>query len=298
MQKNLPPLGWLRTFDAAARHLSFTDAARDLNMTQSAVSQQIKALEGYLGRALFHRRPRALELTEAGRTYIPVVRDAFSTLLQGTRAVVGDSSPGLNVHANLTFAVHWLAPRLPRFRRQHPDVRLNFTAEIWEPQGPTDTIDVEIRFALRRPAVRSELLRRDRVYPVCAPGYDVALETLGQHPLYDCTNMLSNWAYWAENQSLNWGNPRVTYASTYTFCLGVVMAGGGLMLGHDAICAGLIADGRLTRPFPLSAQMAEGYYLILGPQAEETPGAAAFVKWLRDETAVDLQALGSDGTQA
>ena len=80
MQNRLPPLGWLRTFEAAARHLSFTGAARDLNMTQSAVSQQIKSLEGHLGQPLFLRRPKALELTEAGITYLPVVREAFRTL--------------------------------------------------------------------------------------------------------------------------------------------------------------------------------------------------------------------------
>ncbi len=90
MQPSLPPLNWLRAFEAVARHLSFTDAATELNMTQSAVSQQIKSLEGYLGRPLFHRRPRALELTETGITYLPVVRDAFRTLLRGTRAVTGN----------------------------------------------------------------------------------------------------------------------------------------------------------------------------------------------------------------
>ncbi len=115
MQKLLPPLGWLRTFEAAARHLSFTGAARDLNMTQSAVSQQIKALEGHLGQPLFLRRHRALELTEAGITYLPVVRDAFRTLVRGTQAVTGAQQNAVQVQCNITFAVNWLAPRLPRF---------------------------------------------------------------------------------------------------------------------------------------------------------------------------------------
>lgn len=299
MNRELPPLGWLRTFEAAARHLSFTGAARDLNMTQSAVSQQIKALEGHLGRTLFHRRPRALELTQAGRTYLPIVRDAFSTLRQGTRTVVGETERTLNIHANLTFAVRWLAPRLPRFRALHPDLRLNFMAEIWEPDSASDNIDIEIRFALRKPqGIKAELLRRDAVYPVCAPGHGVTLDTLSAQPLYDCANLTSSWRYWAEKQDLTWENVTVTYASTYSFCLSVVMAGGGLMLGHDMICSGLLNAGQLHRPFDLSAEMEEAYYLILSPQADEIPGALEFAQWLRAEMAADTQSLGRDGTQA
>ena len=298
MAKDLPPLGWLRTFEAAARQLSFTGAARDLNMTQSAVSQQIKALEGYLGRALFHRRPRALELTQAGRTYLPIVRDAFASLRQGTRTVVGETERTLNIHSNLTFAVQFIAPRLPRFRARHPGIRLNFMAEIWEPDRPSDAIDIEIRFALRKPqGVRAELLHRDAVYPVCAPDLPVTLDALAGMPLYDCANLTSNWAYWAEKQGLNLANTPVTYASTYTFCLSLVMAGGGVMLGHDAICSDLLRAGRLHRPFNLSAPMEEAYYLILAPQAEDIPGATEFAAWLRTEIANDPY-LGRDGTQA
>ncbi len=298
MARDLPPLGWLRTFEAAARQLSFTGAARDLNMTQSAVSQQIKALEGHLGRALFYRRPRALELTQAGRTYLPIVRDAFLTLRQGTRTVVGETERTLNIHANLTFAVQFIAPRLSRFRAAYPDIRLNFMAEIWEPDRPSDAIDIEIRFALRKPqGIRAELLHRGSVYPVCAPGYSVTRETLAQQPLYDCANLTSTWSFWAEKQGLNWENVPVTYASTYTFCLSLVAAGGGLMLGHDAICTDMLRDGRLVRPVQGDVQMEEAYYIILAPQSEDIPGAMEFIDWLKAEISSDPY-LGRDGTQA
>lgn len=203
MQRNLPPLGWLRTFEAAARHLSFTGAARDLHMTQSAVSQQIKALEAYLGRPLFHRRPRALELTEAGITYLPVVREAFRTLLRGTRAVTNTPDNVLRLQSNLTFAVHWLAPRLARFRTAHPEVQLEISTELWEPREMAEGADIEIRYSLRpSDTVRAELLHTDHYYPVCAPGYRVTLETLDQHPLFDCSNLLCSWNGWAEDQDL------------------------------------------------------------------------------------------------
>jgi LysR family glycine cleavage system transcriptional activator len=284
MQNSLPPLGWLRTFEAAARHLSFTGAARDLNMTQSAVSQQIKSLEGHLGQPLFLRRPKALELTEAGITYLPVVREAFRTLVRGTQAVTGAQQNAVQVQCNITFAVNWLAPRLPAFRAEHPDVQLNIFTELWEPQEMAEGAAVEIRFSLR-PAdtVRTELLRRDHYYPVCAPGFGVDLETLQEKPLYDCSNLLSNWASWADDQALTWEKLNITYATTYLVCLSAAMAGGGLCLAHDTIADRLIEQGLLVAPFKHRAEMPEAYYLLLSPQAEETPGAVAFANWIRRE---------------
>lgn len=297
MQAPLPPLGWLRTFEAAARNLSFTGAARDLNMTQSAVSQQIKSLEAYLGRPLFHRRPRALELTESGMTYLPVVRDAFRTLVRGTRAITGTDQDVVQVQANLTFSVHWLAPRLARFRAAHPEVQLNLSTELWEPPGMTEGVDVEIRFSLRpADSIRAELLRSDHYYPVCAPGYPVTLSDLAMQPLYDCSNLLCNWTAWAEDQNLPWPDPQVTYANTFTLTLSIARAGGGLALAHDAIAGDLIRSGQLVAPFGHRAPMQEAYYLILSPQAEHSPGTVAFASWLRTEMAADQSGLL--GTQA
>ncbi|AVO39827.1 LysR substrate-binding domain-containing protein [Pukyongiella litopenaei] len=284
MQGNLPPLGWLRAFEAAARHLSFTGAARDLNMTQSAVSQQIRALEAHLGRPLFHRRPRVLELTEAGITYLPVVRDAFRTLMRGTRAVIGEAGDVLRVLSNLSFAVHWLAPRLAGFHARHPEVRLAISTELWEPRELAEGADVEIRLSVR-PAdtVRAELLRRDHYYPVCVPGYPVRLDDLARQPLFDCSNLLCSWAGWAEDQGLDWPDPPVTYASTFTVTMAVAQAGGGLALAHDLIAQRAIGQGALVAPFAHRAPMQEAYYLIRSPQAEGNPAAAIFCRWLRAE---------------
>jgi LysR family glycine cleavage system transcriptional activator len=297
MQNPLPPLGWLRVFEAAARHLSFTGAARDLNMTQSAVSQQIKSLEAYLGRPLFHRRPRVVELTEAGITYLPVVREAFRTLAQGTRAVSARHRNVVQVQVNLSLAVHWLAPRLARFHAAHPEVELNLSTEIWEPREMTEGADIEIRYSLRpSDTIRAELLRQDHYYPVCAPDCKVTLENLQSQRLYDCSNLLCNWATWAEEQALIWDNPLVTYATTFTLTLSFALAGGGLSLAHDVIAKRLIDQGRLIAPFAHRAPMAEAYYLILSPQSEQSPGVIAFANWLRAEMAADHS--GRLGTQA
>ena len=296
MQQDLPPLGWLRAFEAAARHLSFTHAARDLNMTQSAVSQQIKSLEAHIGRPLFHRRPRALELTETGITYLPVVREAFRTLARGTRAITGAEAGVVRLQCNLSFAIHWLAPRLPRLAAAHPKVRLNISTELWEPRELSEGADIEIRYSLR-PAdtVRAELLARNQYYPVCAPGYRVTEETLAHQPLFHCTNLLGNWELWAQEAGIPWPDPPVTYATTFSVTLAVAEAGGGLTLAHDLIAQRWLDEGRLIRPFAHRSDMPEAYYLIMAPQAEESKAAQTFAAWLRAEIA---DHFGRDGTHA
>ena len=292
----LPPLNWLRTFEAAARHLSFTNAAGDLNMTQSAVSQQIKALEAHLGRPLFYRRTRALELTQTGISYLPVVRDAFRTLRQGTRAITRQTEDVLRVQCNLTFCIQWLAPRLARFRSLHPNIQLDISTELWEPRNMAEGADLEIRYSLRpSDTVGAEPLHRDHYYPVCAPGYAVTLAELPSHPLYDCSSMLGTWAVWAEEQGLYWPEPAVTYATTYSVPLAVAINGGGLALAHDAIAAAVIEGGLLVAPFAHRAVMQETYYLIQSPQAQTMPAAQAFAQWLRAEITAFQRAR--DGTQ-
>lgn len=289
MARPLPPLNWLRAFEAAARHLSFTGAAGELNMTQSAVSQQIKSLEGYLGRALFHRRPRVLELTETGSAYLPIVRDAFRTLSRGTLAVTGGRETVVQVHTSMAFGTFWLAPRLGRFYARHPGVRLNIIAEQWEPQeGIVSGADVEIRYSVRPyEGVAAERLCTDSYYPVAAPGWSGTLDGLAQENLFDVANMLSNWSAWYEDQGLIWPGLPVTFASTYAISLSAAVAGAGVCMAHDTVAGHMIRQGRLVPVLEHRARMQEAYYLITAPLVAELPGAQAFAEWLREEMAED-----------
>ena len=298
MRKSLPPLNWLRAFEASARHLSFTAAAGELNMTQSAVSQQIKSLEGYMGRALFHRRPRALELTKTGASYLPIVRDAFRTLSRGTLAVTGDSETVVQVHTNMSFGTFWLAPRLGRFYARHPDVRLNIIAELWEQvEGIAPGADVEIRYSVRpSEGVTARKLVQDFSYPVAAPGWTGTLDDIPHETLFDCANLMATWAAWGEEQGLDWSDLNVTYATTYAVALSAAIGGSGLCMAHDTIAGQLIETGRLQRLFDHRAKMSEAYYLITTPQIAEIPGAKAFETWLLEEMALDQS--GRDATQA
>lgn len=297
-RKPLPPLNWLRAFEAAARHLSFTAAASELNMTQSAVSQQIKSLEGHMGRALFHRHPRALELTVTGSSYLPIVRDAFRTLSRGTLAVTGGAENVVQVHANMSFGTFWLAPRLGSFYARHPDVRLNITAELWEQvSGIAPGADVEIRYSVRpSEGIVTQKLVQDYAYPVAAPGWTGTLDDIPNETLFDCANLMATWATWGEDLGLDWSGLNVTYATTYAVALSAAVAGSGLCMAHDTIAGGLIAEGRLQRLFDHRAEMQEAYYLVTAPHIDEVPGAQAFVDWLLEE--MDRDQRGREATQA
>ena len=128
----LPPLPWLRAFEVSARHLSFTSAARELGLSQAAVSKQIKLLELKLGEPLFFRFPRSLGLTKAGEAFLPKVQDAFERLSAGASEVFGPRRADvLTIRCAVGFAVNWLAPRLPDFMARHPDIALRLISSVW-----------------------------------------------------------------------------------------------------------------------------------------------------------------------
>ena len=136
MRTSLPPLNWLRTFEAAARLLNFTAAADELGLTQSAVSQQVRGLEHHLGRPLFHRLPRGLALTEGGVALNPLVAEVLGRLESGTTGIFGEGRRQvLRICATASFSMLWLAPRLESFRQLHPEIDFRLTSSIW-PTAP------------------------------------------------------------------------------------------------------------------------------------------------------------------
>jgi LysR family glycine cleavage system transcriptional activator len=283
-QSDLPPLNWLRAFDAASRHLSFTDAAREMGLTQSAVSQQIKNLEGYLGTPLFYRRTRVLEITEAGHSYLPAVQDAFARLTAATQVLRGPNREAvLQVQSNLSFSVFWLAPRLPRLFKLHPWLRVLVSTALWDPERTASAADVEIRYSVGKPDGQAELLARDTYYPVCAPSLDVTGDNLFDFHFFDCNGLTANWAKWCDENNLVMPRDKaVTYASTLAVSLQAAQTGAGMALGHHLLAGDLVAEGRLKRPFPGQVDMQEAYYLIVQGQ-KKTPAQRAFSDWIVSE---------------
>src|ERR1700682_6545253 len=172
MADRLPPLNALRSFEVAARHLSFTKAAAELNVTHSAVSHQIKALEEWLGIALFRRVNRGLVLTDSGQAYLRPVRESFQRLGEATRRLKAKGRSGpLTVSVMPSFAGKWLMPRLRRFRERHPDVDVRISAESQLTDFNRDDVDIAVRYGRGVWAndLRVDLLMRESMFPVCSP---------------------------------------------------------------------------------------------------------------------------------
>ena len=285
---SLPSLNGLRAFEAAARHLSFTNAATELNVTQTAISHQIKRLEEELGIALFLRQNRALTLTPAGRDYLPGIRAAFQDLRLATdRLLRKDDEHVLTVSTLASFAAKWLLPRLASFQDTHPGIDVRITTSTEMANFQKDNIDAAIRYGRGRwPGVRSVWLMADELFPVCSP----ALLT-GDNPLRRPEDLIhhtllhtigyDDWRVWLTAA----GVPGVVARHELTFDLFLMSVqaaadGIGIAIGRTSYVKDDIDKGRLAVPFNVSLPADAGFYLVSPPDVAQTPKLAAFEKWL------------------
>ena len=259
-------------------------------MTQSAVSQQIKSLETALGRPLFVRRVRGLELTEEGRAYLPTVQAAFAMLEEGTSVLTGRNDPHvLELHVNLSFAVFWLTPRLGSFMREFPWVRLNVVTSIWPEEKQSAAAAVGIVFGQSKWEGRvGHKLGSDTIFPVCAPALAKRIQSvddLMRERLFDLSGTLQSWDSWLDANPAQAKGPRpaVDRVSTWTLSLAWAQQGLGVALAHETVAGHLIQTGQLARPCEFSLPMKEAYYLIAPEGTHANPAAQAFKGWLLRE---------------
>src|SRR5438876_6612537 len=171
MRRRLPQLNALKAFEAAARHVSFTRAAEELCVTQGAVSHQVKALEDELGIKLFNRERQRLVITEAGREYLVVVRDALDRIALGTERLVQRQSSGLlTISTSPDFAAKWLVHRLGRFTKAHPDIELRISATMHHVDFAREEVDLAVRHGDGSwTGLHVERLCVEELFPVCSP---------------------------------------------------------------------------------------------------------------------------------
>ena len=298
MAPQFPPLPWLRAFEASARHLSFTNAAAELNLTQAAVSKQVRLLEQHLREPLFERRARSLALTMVGAAYLPKVQDAFDRLGAGTAEVFGGRrAEMLTVRSAVGFAVNWMAPRLPRFLDAHPQVPVRIVSSVWSYPGDAAQFDLDIQYGQiqhglgRWPGFRVDRLTQEVLEPVCLPEIASRLtrpDDLGRHRLLHVLGYQDGWATWlaaAGAVGVNAGSG--VQFDTSLMALAVAANGGGVALGRRSLIAGDLRFHRLVRPFGLAVPVAEGFYLLSPQIARAHPDAARFRDWLLAEVAGD-----------
>lgn len=293
-KKNTPPLNWLRSFEAAARFMSFTKAADELNMTQAAISQQIKGLEGHLGTNLFNRLPRSLELTEAGKAYLPAVHEAMERLAAATNEIFGEGRGRLlTVRVNLVFFTRWLAPRLARFRERHPDIGLRFNSNIWLTEHEKVAAQLDIRYGKGNwPGLEADRLSWDHLMPVCSPelGQEMAgldmVEALTRHTLLHVIGYEEGWGYWLRRAGVaHVDASHGMQFDTLITALEMAERGHGLALGRSSLVAKGLAEGTLVAPFEVEAPTSEAFYVVSARGQYLPPQARAFRDWLVEEAA-------------
>lgn len=305
-RKQLPRLELLHSFEAAARHLSFTLAAKELFLTQSAISRQIAQMEMDLGVPLFTRHHRALALTEAGLIMQRVVTDCLERLRDATVRVRG--APTLrqvSITCTPGFASLWLIPRLTRFTASHPqvDVRMSATLDVLD--LARSGIDVAVRFCPKRDDVGPPLFE-ETVLPLCAP----ALCSQSAHPLRTPADLAQHtlltvdvpqgmaltveWEPWLKIMGLADLRLKNTLRFTqYADAVSAAVAGQGVVIGRVPLLNGLLQEGKLVSPFTgyggLGASSQRAYYIDMAEHAQGNADAQDFVQWLRAEAAAFLQ---------
>ncbi len=302
MSRRLPPLNALVVFEAAARHLSFTRAAESLHVTQAAVSHQIKALEEWLGVALFHRigRGQGLALTESGREYLPRISGAFETIRSATSSVMDSRRQRvLNVATLDSFGLLWLLPRLGRFLRAHPgiDVRI-LAADLDADALAKGAVNIDIRYGEGDwSGLEVTCFLRERIFPVCSASIiteqkplrapaDLKFHTL----LHDV--MVTDWHEWLaaagvtgieEERGLGFNHSHLVTAAAIN--------GDGVALGRGALVADALQKGLLIKPFDLSLPCKFAYHAVCSHGSVSDPVVAAFRDWLIEEGRISQSAL-------
>jgi DNA-binding transcriptional LysR family regulator len=302
--RRLPSLDFLRGFEAAGRRLSFTLAADELFVTQSALSRQVKALEDALGVPLFERRHRALALTDAGMAFHAEVTRVLERIAAAADVARGTArAPGLVVSTTVSFASLWMIPRLARFRARLPEVEVYVSADDRFVDLARGEVDVAVRYLPDALAPEHSVrLFGERMLPVMSP----ALLGRGRHAIrqaadvarhvllhYDDPEGRMPWLDWPSWLTAN-GAPGLKCAgslrfSRYDQLIQAAVAGQGIALGRIPMLAEHLRDGRLVAPLSGRYESARGYYAIRAPAAAERADVSAFVDWLAAEAQADRQ---------
>jgi LysR family transcriptional regulator, glycine cleavage system transcriptional activator len=296
MVRRLPPLNSLRAFEAAARHLSFTRAADELNVTPAAVSHQVKALEEMTGAPLFKRLTRALVLNERGQMALATLTEGFDLLAEGAELLrVHKEMDVLTVTTAPSFAAKWLVPRLDKFQELNPDIKVRIDATMELVDLRRDGIDVAIRYGSGDyPGHVSERLFEEEMFPVCSPELMTGPHPLKEpqdivhHTLLHAGYALNNpaypdWRMWLKSAGVNNVDWRKgPEFSLENMAVQSAIAGHGIALVNTSIVRDDLASGTLVRPFSLAIPTLFSYFLVIPSGDINLLAVSAFRQWILD----------------
>ena len=286
----LPPLRALRVFETAARHGSFTRAADELGLTQSAVSRQVSALEGWLGRPLFHRAGPQVRLNAAGAR----LGARLSPLLREIGAAVDEARarpalPTVTLSMLPSVAARWLAPRLGAFAARHPEVDLRITAARHLVNFAIEGVDAAIRYGRGEwPGLCVQRLGGETVFPVLAPALAARLDVktpadLLRAPLIHA-DLAEDWRAWFAAAGVAVADlPRGPYLEDDNAALQAVLDGQAVALGRSRLVARDLAAGLMLAPFPVRLRASYAYHFVAPPEVWDEPAVALVRDWLVSE---------------
>ncbi|MDR0809780.1 MAG: LysR family transcriptional regulator [Gemmobacter sp.] len=290
----LPSLPLLAAFEAAARTGSMTQAAEELSLTQSAVSRQIKALEGQLGVELFVREKQRIRLTLGGQAYAREIRDALGRISNASLNLLANPSGGtLTLGVPPTFGARWLTPRLPRFRARHPEVMLNVLSRLSQFDFRQDVIDAAIFFGPPQwTGAEVVTLRTEVVLPVCTPElarrFDFrAAADIRAAPLLHLTTRPDAWEQWLRRYGVDDRAVQGMLFDQFATLAEAAAAGLGVALLPEFLFATELRSGRLAPALPLPLQSRDAYHLGWPEDRHMHQPLVLFRTWLLEEIAVD-----------
>lgn len=292
MTRRLPPLNALRAFEAAARHLSFTLAAEELNVTQAAISHQVKALETHLGTKLFRRLTRRLILTDRGAALLPELTAGFDRLAQATaRLSLGTNQGPLTVTLLTTFALGWLVPRLSAFQERHPEIDVHLFTNVRVIDFSAEDIDCGIRHGTGDwPGLFKVKLFEDLFTPLGAPDLAAKIKEpadLAKETLLQTIGQPNEWDIWLSKIGLtpaDFPKRGTTFDSTHIAGQAAVR-GAGLCVGDPRFFVSEIESGRLVQPLDLLVPTGKSYWFVCLPAMAERAKIKIFRNWLIEEAA-------------
>ena len=301
MRPHLPPLNNLKTFEAAARHESFTRAAEELCVTQGAVSQQVKALEQGLGLKLFNRERQRLVITEAGRDYLLTVRDALDRIAVGTERLLKRQTAGvLTVSTSPDFAAKWLVHRLGHFAEAHSEIDLRVSATLHHVDFAREEVDLAVRHGDGNwPGLDTVQLSDEKLFAVCSPTLLSGRRRLGKpadimkFPLIHLDNR-ADWTRWLRAAEVDEG--KVTHGPVLNRASMVIDAainGQGVALARTTLATWDLINSRLVLPFAHSLPLSKTYWIICPKATSNLPKIVTFRNWLLAEAAKDARSLKS-----
>jgi LysR family glycine cleavage system transcriptional activator len=288
MLKRLPPLNSLKAFESAARHLSFTKAGDELFVTQAAVSHQIKSLENYLSIKLFHRKNRALLLTEEGQSYFHELRDIFVNIQDATQRLMAMGAKGaITIATPPSFASQWLVPRLPQFSAKHCDIDVRIKAVDADDGFLDDSVDIAVFYGKGNwKGLYCTKLLSENLTPMCSPlllqeGKPLSkLEDLSHHTLLH-DNTRAAWKSWLNNFGIKHTNENQGPIFSHTMLvLQSACMGQGIALSDTVLAKPEIDSGRLICPFDEKIESKLSYYLVCKESQAEQSKIKIFSEWM------------------